>query len=335
MLNPRERRLLTIVLVVVGGYIAYGLLQWFVLEPLRSRQAQLATLQTEISRKRLQQRQVLRAQEQYEAWLKKSLPSDIPRAQSMYQEFLLTAVSAAGLSDASVTTMPPSPQGDVMTRLPYTVRGRGSLRQLVELLRYFYGVDVLHEIRQLIVRRRNGGDELDIEMRVEAVALKDAPTEFEGTLKPTPESLAALGIEVSLTRLITEKNILSPYRPPPPIVGEAAARSAPPIDEREFIYAVGCVVAGGQEEIWFYDRLNNKLYRLREGESFEFGGVHGRVVRIDGRGVVLEVTESPPREVTVLLGQNLKQALQTGRAESAGEGDGGESAGVALSDSPP
>lgn len=311
MLNPRERRLLTLVLTVLGAYAAYGLLQWFVLEPMRARQAQLASLESEINRKRLQQRQVLQAQEQYQEWLKKSLPSDISRAQSLYQEFLLTAVSSAGLSETAVTTMPPSPQGDIMVRLPYTVRGRGSLSELVELLRYFYGVDVLHQIRQLNVRRRDGGDDLDIEMRVEAVALRDAPDALEQPLRPTPESLAALGIDSEMIRLIRDKNILSPYRPPSPDIASTPATptepAAPQLDPAEFVYAVGRVVVGTAVELWIYDRLNNELHRVSEGETFDVAGVRARVVKVTDDGAVLAVSASPAVYRFLRLGSNLRQ----------------------------
>lgn len=334
MLNPRERRLLTVVLVVIAVYAGYGVLQWLVLEPLRSRQSQLAALEADISRKRLQQRQVLRAQEQYEEWLKKSLPSDISRAQSIYQEFLLTAVSLARLSDTAVTTMPPSPQGDIMTRLPYTVRARGSLRQLVELLRYFYGVDVLHQIRQLTIRRRDGGDDLDIEMRIEAVSLRDAPESMDQPLRPNPQTLAALGLDDQLVRFVTEKNILTPYRPPAPSVVPASAppreqRSEPELDPAEFVYAVGRVVVADQTELWLYDRLNNELHRIREGEQFSLAGVQGRVVQVLEDGAVIETMESSPRRLFLELGSNLRQMREVAGASSVRRSP--EIPGVALS----
>ncbi len=311
MLNPREQRLLTIVLITLAAYVAYGAVQWLILRPLRERNQTLTALQQTIQRKKLQRRQVLQQQQQLQDWQKQSLPPDPRQAQSIYHQFLLHMVNEVGLDDPVVNTMPPAPQGNALVRYPFTIRGRGSLETVMQLLGYFERVNVLHQIRQLSLRRRDDGDRLEVELRVEAISIQDATEDGVSSIAAAEE--ASESTQELLARIL-ERNIFSPPRPPqpPPVEREP---ETPPVDPRQFVYLVGCVAVGSECEAWVYDRLNNRLHRLRAGDTLEVAGVKGRVVHVaDGEMVY----ENEGTRYRLLLGQNFTQVqpVQSARAGS-------------------
>ncbi len=325
MLNPREQRLLTIVLLILGGYLLYAAVQWLALQPLRERNEQLAALQNTIRRKKLQRRQVLQQQEQLQQWQQLSLPSDPRKAQSIYHEFLLRLVNEVGLEDPAVNTMPPAPQGSTLVRYPFTVRGRGSLETVVRLLRYFYSVDVLHQIRQLSLRRRDDGELLDVELRVEAISLNDGSEGGVAEIEPREGGEGSIGnpLPEELLTGIVSRNIFAPYRPPRTEPEQPTEPEEPAVDPRQFVYLVGCVAIGPECEAWLYDRLANQTYRLRAGDTLDVAGVQGRVIMVAEEGVTFE---SGGRRYRILLGENLANMRPVEDAQAGQNRAGAESA---------
>lgn len=108
----------------------------------------------------------------------------------------------------------------VYTRLIYTLTAKGELAAVVDFMHRFYKVRLLHQIRNLTLRRpiQSGGanrsNELDVTMTVEALVLDNA--EARKTLLPekTPELPPLLAAEERNYAAIPGKDIF--FGPPPP-----------------------------------------------------------------------------------------------------------------------
>ena len=81
-------------------------------------------------------------------------------------------------------------------------------------------------------------------------------------------------------------------RPSPKVVVKQAAvpveEVVPEIDAAEFTYFVGTFMEGEEQEVWFFDRLNNERVIVAAGSRFSIAGVTGVVESIGSDFVLLE-----------------------------------------------
>jgi hypothetical protein len=118
-----------------------------------------------------------------------SLPYDKELARARYQEWLLALVKKTKLQQPSVDSNPPttisirvrgtSRRREVYQRYVFSVRGRGTLGQVTQLLFEFYQGGHLHKIRSLSLNPASGGNQLDVTMSIEAIGLARCERESE------------------------------------------------------------------------------------------------------------------------------------------------------------
>jgi hypothetical protein len=115
------------------------------------------------------------ANRQMGAYIDRSLPGDIERAQSNYQQWLLNTVKANRLRSAFVDpTGSPVPVGDLYHKLSFRVSGSSDVPNFIDLLHEFYAKDYLHRIRSLELTPNRSGD-FSVELTIDAIALMAAP----------------------------------------------------------------------------------------------------------------------------------------------------------------
>jgi len=314
MVNRREKILIMAVVAILAVVLLQGLGERLVLNPLKDQRLRIQSLDQQIATKSRQVQEALQAQDELNRWRQASLPPDLEEAQAQYQDFLFWLVEKCPIRDCVITPQTPREQ-EHYTRIPFQIRGRMSLEDLVKFLTNFYTPGLLHQIRRLDLQPQQG-DELSVTMNVEALALKSAKPRD----KLVPPELAKAGPLADLPpeRLnsIASANPFKPYQPPQE---KPAEEPEPEIDEAKFVRLVGTPELGNGREAWLYDRLNNRRWVLFPGQNWEIAGLRGKVIKVEQFGVIVEMDQrrwrlglnKSLRELEPLSGQPLVQAADT------------------------
>ncbi len=132
-----------------------------------------------------------RAAQQLEQLEQKSLPWDSEMARSRYQAWLLQLAKDAKLKGTSVDSNEPvsvtktfrgSKKPILLSkRFGFSLRGRGDLGQVTKFLYEFYRGGHLHKIRTMNLNPVGQGQEVDLSISIEALALPNADREAELT----------------------------------------------------------------------------------------------------------------------------------------------------------
>ncbi len=135
-MTQRERMLA----ILVGGMLAAVVVWWGIgkyRSALKLRNNQIASLENEKQRIEEQQIQGEHANRQMGEYMARSLPGNPERAQSDYQQWLLSLVQANKLSDANVDPNGSRPIDGLYERLDYRVRGRTNVSDFDQLASCF------------------------------------------------------------------------------------------------------------------------------------------------------------------------------------------------------
>lgn len=287
-MNQREKILAAgvgAVAVLFGGQWLYNAMY---AAPLEARQSETTRLRDDIAKRELELARFRKASQELKRWRTQSLPSDTEVARSQYQAWLVQLVGLAGWVNPNVDSSEPLSRKGMYDALSFSVRGRGTLEQLTQFLFAFYRADHLHQIRSLSITPAQRGDELEIAMAVEALALNDADRKDRLASRVSDrlssESLADY-------KTIAERNLFG--------VGGGV------VDEADFAFLTAVIEVNGEPEAWFTLRTSGKLLKLRRQQSFEIGPFQGTVAEIDGSDVVLLCGDE---RWLLSIGENLMQA---------------------------
>jgi hypothetical protein len=313
MLNARERRLALLVLGVLGFYMVYWTAQRMLLGPIGQRDAQIASLTKDIQAKTRQLQQATEASDKIAAWEKISLPSDVRSAQSLYQEFLIQLVAKVGVEDPVITPVQPVQRMNLYTRIPFTIRGRASLEQISELLYGLYEPNLLHQVRQLTIRRTGATESrsLDVDLTVEGLALNGAPVRPDLIPGESPKSPLFASRTRTEFASLREKNIFRPYRDPTPPPRPLEGPREPSVDLARHVVLVASTRVGPDHVAWLYDRLTNQNLMLQAGDRVDVGGIKGKLVAVESDAVRMDVDGKPYR---LDLGRSLREMRADGSA---------------------
>lgn len=178
-MNKREKILACIVaslvIVVVLAYTAGKVNDSF-----RTKKREVARLEKEIRDKKDLDRFTEEFRDRMEVYKRRSLPSDLEEARSLYNEWLVNRAVDAGFTDPLVKHVQPRTTSKVYNALGFTITGKGNLEQLITFLYNFYSVDYLHRISRLQVSRVQGTKELNLTFWVDALSLPTATNEELG-----------------------------------------------------------------------------------------------------------------------------------------------------------
>ena len=288
--GQRVRTLLLAGIMGVLGviFLGRGVVGALFAKPLAERAATIAQLEKELGLKQAKIQQAQVQQDEMRRWMKLSLPPDPSQAQTLYQAYLikLAGREGAGFSQPTVTPQSPLDQPGHW-RLPFKIQARGQLENLIQLLYDFYRAEQLQVVRhmQITPGYRNGQSYIDIDLGVEAVALKDAPpsdrlpVDREGHL--TSAKLGDRAREHYLA--ILERNPFDQRY----FLG-VQDRDAQPLDGARFIHLTAALSVGPRREVWFYDRLSNVQTKLSVGDDLNLGAVEGKVAKIEDRKLIVK-----------------------------------------------
>jgi hypothetical protein len=209
-MSQRERTLSILLLIgicVIGGaFFGYQ----FILSPMRDADRQINELTNDIHTRTLRKLEIEEKKEKfYEPMRKLSLPSDIILSGREYESQLSALLRRSEFQAGAYTITPGPPDSKnsptigpkkpAYTRLTYVITGKGELHSIADFLDRFYRQPLLHQIRSFsitrsgrAVERRSGGrEELEVNIKVEALVLDNA--ENRSTLIHVPPPLGMLG----------------------------------------------------------------------------------------------------------------------------------------------
>lgn len=297
-MQQRERFLLKITAVV--AFIAaaqFGFM--YVQGAFEERQTQRDALEQVLADKEAIVARGKRAQRRLKEWEHRSLPSDLDQARSLYQNWLANAVEKLRFDKAEVTSGPAMPRLNFYHRLPFTVRGTGSLDQVTSLLYEFYKADHLQQIQRLQLTPVGGGFDprgpslFDLSLSIEALALPAA--DRRDKLNDAASDRLAWKELDDYRNPITRRNLFAPYT------------ERITIDESRDAYFTGITSKEGRLQAWLHLRSSGRTLKLKEGDSLDVGSLHGTVARIHEQAIEIE-TNGKRRRVS--LGKSLAEGLE-------------------------
>jgi len=290
-MQKREKQLLGVVALlvalVVGNWV-YGKVS----SSFRARHNEISRLKLEHEKKKNQIKAGQLAAAKLAKYESRALPSDPELARAAYSAWLRKLVSDAGFVDPNVD--PPaqatpkflttgnarSTRGAkpiVYQRLPYSIRGKASLEQVIKFLHAFYSAGHLHLVRSLTLTQQKDG-QLEVKMSIDALVLPGA--DRKDVLSSVPGEALAGGSFEEYRDVITKRNTFAAYKPAPPKPPEKSSKPDPAVDPMRFA-KVTAILTDPELVVWIHMESTGKLYKLAEGEEFDLGeDRRGKVNRI-------------------------------------------------------
>jgi len=287
-MKKREKILAILFGVIVLGLLGNQLFKTALQGPLELRKAAVHRKQRQIVALEKSLTKARQAAKELAVWESQSLPSDTGQARHLYQEWLTKLINRIGLTGLTTHAADPVNRKGFYSMLAFSVRGRGTLEQLVDFLFEFYRADYLHQIQSLDITPNPQNDQLELSISIEALVLPGADRKDRLTRRKS-DRLASHS--VADYQPIVQRNIFH------------IGGSGPDATDHAFLTAV--TEAGGQLEAWFTLRTTGKTLKLRKGEALKVGPFHGTIVEMDGADVVIE---SEDERWLLTVGENLAQA---------------------------
>ena len=286
--EKREKFLLVVaglLLVFVIGPIVYGY-YWTDMKKLRNQRAQLITSLEKLEK---ETQNAVEIKKRLEALTAISLPSNDSVAQSAYQNWLLDQARGGGLREIKIDQGSIAPYKDYYKKFTVTLHGRASLEQLATFLERFQRTDHLQLIRSISIRPLKESREMDVSIKVESIALRQAKPSTALAMRDNPNALGP-ETEKKMRKTITDRALFSAYVPPAPSRPAGPPPSPPPsgFAHSPYCFVEAIVEVDGKPQVWFNVRTEGKQYRLYEGEMFRLDGVRCIVKKIEFDRVVIE-----------------------------------------------
>lgn len=270
-MNDTRKRLLAL---LVGGIVLYFggdyVLRQYFEKPLEQKKARLDPIRKKIKAKRRELTESKAAAKRLTKLEQQSLPGDIEIARSLYRAWLLDLVDRSDFQSPHVDSGAASSRKGFYESLGFTVRGKGTLHQIVRFLYDFYHAGHLHKIQSLSLTPLGKGGGLDVTMTIEALVLSGTNRKDElSTL--TSDRLKCRALDDYA--VISQRNIFG-------VGGEA--------DESRQAFLTAITRDGDELEIWITVRNQDKLLKLQRGGEFDIGHFHATVIDIQENDVVFE-----------------------------------------------
>jgi hypothetical protein len=274
-----------------------------------SREALIKNRSDDVKKFRTKLAKIKRDSDRRKELEKRSLPKDESKAETLYQEWLVTLANK--LQSNNVATRDVRTRSKGYTALGFRVTGEGSLEQITQVLFDFYSTNHLHQITTLSIDPQEKTGNLKLDMNIDALILPGVKRTDSLTTEPG-DNLVLEGFD-KYKSAIAGRNLFAEYKPP--AEPRTPELPKPDFDKAKLAVLTTIVEVDGKPQAWFVDRGVSKQTELYEGDEFDVAGVKGKVKRIDfDRGYVeLEIDGKP---VTVRqnksLGDTLADAKKSG-----------------------
>jgi hypothetical protein len=223
-MTAREKRLAW----AVGGLLGLVAL-WLVFSTIygafSTRYTDIARIEKEIAGKDQHLARGKQADRNLTDYGKRSLPSDVELARSLYQAWLLQSVEKAGFADVNLTTTPGRAERDVYFLHSFTITGRATLEELTKWLYGFYSAPHLHRLKLVRIRPIEGSKELEVQqLTIEALALPKSDNTAQ-LAEGTSDRLKGKAVEDYLKDILG-RNMFGPPNHAPRITSSSSQRAS-------------------------------------------------------------------------------------------------------------
>lgn len=213
-MNPRERLMATAIgglMVMVFGYLGVS----YISGQFTKGRSEIAQLEAAIQKSKKQIFDGQIAEKKIGEYQDRSLPASAEVTGTLYRDWLMKKVEEAGLAEPDVSAGPMVPEGDLFVKQSFTIDGKGTLPQFVDLLHSFYSVDWLHRMTKITAQPVKDSKLLTLSLTVEALSLKKAKDGAE--LVERPGKRLALASREAYHKSIVHRNLAGPPNNPPQI----------------------------------------------------------------------------------------------------------------------
>ena len=287
MKNLNRQHVLLAVLAAMGlfqggDYVLSSMIQG----PLAELRGDNADLQESIDKKKQLLAESRSAGQKIEAWKKKSLPTNTEEARSLYRNWLVDLIRSAKLTSASVDPGSARNRGKCRT-IPFTVRARGRLDQIVNALFRFENTNQLHRIVSLRLSPVSNSGQFDLTLSIEALIVPGSKRKSVNTGKASVLAFA----DRSDYDVISRDNIF----------GIGIDRK----DPMQLTILSAVTSRNGEAMAWITEQIANKVHQLPAGAEFDTVAMTGKIVSVDENSVVIESGE---QQLTLAIGQSFAEA---------------------------
>lgn len=298
----RRRLLYGAAVLVLGLYFLDVGYRRYYEEPIRAAESRKTALQKQIRKGKLELAKAKRATQILPELQQRALPYDLERARSSYQSWLLSLVEKSSLSAPKVDSGEPithAANGQILYQtISFSVRGRGNMRQITQLLYDFYSAGHLQKIRTLSFSPVGAADLVDVSIAIEAIALPTADRESELS-SVLSERLASSN--VMDYQSVARRNL---FQAGGASLGQHITLTAVTSSARNVL------------EAWFHDARSDQTFRLSQGGRLEIGSLIADVTEINKT----QVTVALDKQLwPVTIGQNLAEAQAVATQTAATE----------------
>ncbi len=241
-----------------------------------------------------------KARKQLNEWISQSLPVNREVAESLYQDWLRSQLTGAGLEVAELSDKSGRNRNPQFGEVSIDARATGTLAQVADFLYRFYTAPHLHRLAGATVTATDGGQKLTLNLTASALILPDAKR-ADRLADGEPLKLAK-SLEAYRDALVG-RNLFVAYSP------KSDAKASEQKDE----IAAGSVVTamyyglgGWQMDVRKKDAAD--LLHFHQGDEIEIGKVKGKVIDVDGdrRRAIIETDKG---RIEIRLGQNFGEAV--------------------------
>lgn len=297
-MTPREKKLAGAVVGVILLWIASQGLTKYRTEltankaTQRAAEEELAETRTNIVRGQL-------AQDKLDIWLDQSLPTNIDIAESLYEDWLHSELTDAGLDVEELSSkLSLQSQNNYSKQLTFTVEAKGKMPALVAFLHSFYKAGHLHRIAKANLSPAKGTDDLSVFLIVDALVLNDCIRSKELSETESPIELAT---RETYLQEIGGRNIFAAFKSNQPKEVISQKQDSTAAESRVSSMTLG---AGGWR-MTVRNQKSGKMSYFREGDAIEIGQFKGVIDKLDGRRAIVSTED---KKVQLSLGQLVDQA---------------------------
>jgi len=238
-----------------------------------------------------------RARHQLNQWRRRSLPTNRDVAESEYQDWLRTQLTAAGLTVKELADKSALNRRPEYTDLSAAIDAEGTLAQLSDFLYAFYAAPHLHRISAATLTPAKEGDKLTIALTVDALILPECDRTNALAERP-PQELPKSAAEFRDS--LTARNLFVAYKPEADGKGDAGADS-----DAADAKLSGMTYGDRGWRLAVLKQKSGEVSHFYEGDSIKIGRFDGKLLELDGRRVVLETKAG---RVELRLGQTFADA---------------------------
>jgi hypothetical protein len=359
-MNSRERKLAIGIVSVAALGVAVFLGYTMFLQPLWDMDDQMVRVLGEVKQKEAKVAEIEAAKLRMQRWKQLSLPDDLEFSDREYEIYLNDLLRTSGFAPGfSVKYNAPEKmlltagkKDLVYTRLPYQIIGHATLADLIKMMDRFYRTGLLHQIKRLQVSRPTGTNaqtpagQLDIHMLIEAIIV--AGVDNRQLLLPAVDRrLMVVDVVAAMRHAPSGMGLAlwasGPTGPIGPSVLARSERQYAAIAKKDVFFGPAAANRGAEMvsaprfihltditnnyQAFFYDRYNNRTYRLRAEAGFDQFQVkdeqkpsetlvRGKVLRLDGRDLYFQ-SLIDDEYYRMHVGQSLEEILDHPLTSSA------------------